>query len=323
MNRLPVVAEARAGTSAAKDALAADGDADSGVRVRLDGGIGAEPDAGPARGAARLPVRRLRVDLARGFPRLWCGGDAFRTHFMNALSMSFPVGEQFFIDSVKKGVATLAPGQQARWDEALRGFVGQEATHRFLHAQFNTELERQGLKNHWQHWAAWRIERGRDMHPVNHVAVTAAYEHFTAVLATGLLRQASWLRGAPPELALLWRWHAVEESEHKTVAFDLYRAMGGSERRRILWFAYIGLQFFVESGLQTAINLWRAGLWWRPRTWWGGARFLLGRGGVWRACALPLLRYLRPGFHPAQLADAAEMAQWLESQRAAYTIVAG
>ena len=112
------------------------------------------------------------------------------------------------------------------------------------------------------------------MHPVNHVAVTAAYEHFTAVMATGVLTHPNWLDGATPELALLWRWHAVEESEHKTVAFDLYRAMGGSERRRRLWFVYIAVQFFFESSLQTFINLWRAGQWWQPRTWWQAARYL-------------------------------------------------
>ena len=207
----------------------------------------------------RLPIRRLRVDLSAGFPKLWNGGDAFRTHYLNALSMSFPVGEQFFIDAVRKGVSMLPPEQQAAWAPELRGFVGQEATHRFLHGQFNAELDRQGLRNYWQGWAAWRIKRGANMHPVNHVAVTAAYEHFTAVMATGLLTHPHWLESAAPELALLWRWHAVEESEHKTVAFDLYRAMGGSERRRRLWFVYISVQFLIESSLQTFINLWCAG----------------------------------------------------------------
>ncbi len=272
--------------------------------------------------APRLTIRRLRVDLSAGFDRLWNGGDAFRTHYLNALSMSFPVGEQFFIDAVKKGVAMLPAERQAAWTQELRGFVGQEATHRFLHAQFNAELDRQGLKNHWQRWAAWRIKNGENMHPINHVAVTAGYEHFTAVMATGLLTHPIWLAGAAPDLALLWRWHAVEESEHKTVAFDLYREMGGSERRRILWFVYIGLQFLVESSLQTFINLWRAGRWWQPRTWWGAARFLFGSGGVWRASFLPLLRYLRPGFHPAQLENADEMVQWLATHRDAYAIVA-
>ena len=279
-----------------------------------------EPSAMPA-ADRRLPIRRLRVDLSQGFPSLWNGGEAFRTHYCNALSMAFPVGEQFFIDSVRKGVAMLPPGLQAAWADELRGFTGQEATHRFLHAQFNAELDRQGLKNHWQHWIAWRIENGKNLHPVNHVAVTAAYEHFTAVMATGTLTHPRWLAGAPHDLALLWRWHCVEESEHKAVAFDLYRAMGGSERRRILWFVYIALQFFVESSLQTFINLWRAGLWWQPRTWWEGARYLFGRGGVWGASFLPLLRYLRPGFHPNQLGDPAEMAEWLRVQRDAYTIV--
>lgn len=278
----------------------------------------------PAPGAptpARLPVRRLRIDLAQGFGRLWCGGDAFRTHHLNALSMSFPVGEQYFIDSVKAGIATLPPDRREAFAEDVRGFVAQEATHRFLHGQFNAELERQGLVNVWQRLAAWRIERGRRLHPVNHVATTAAFEHYTAVLATGLLRHPSWLEGAEPDLALLWRWHAVEESEHKSVAFDVYRAMGGSERRRRGWFLYVSLLFFVDSSLQTFLNLWRSGLWWRPRTWWQAARFLFGRDGVWRVSARPLLRYLRRDFHPAQLADAPEMAGWLEAQKERYSIV--
>jgi predicted metal-dependent hydrolase len=291
-----------------------------------------EPTTGPAPAApARpdpdaptappLPVRRLRIDLARGFGRLWCGGDAFRTQHLNALSMSFPVGEQFFIDAVKAGVQTLPPAARARFAEAVRGFAGQEATHRFLHGQFNAELERQGLVNRWQHWATWRIERGRHLHPVNHVAVTAAYEHFTAVLATGLLTHDHWLEGAEPDLALLWRWHAVEESEHKAVALDVYRAMGGSERRRRAWFVYVALLFFVEAGLQTWLNLWHSGQWRRPRTWRQGLRFLLGRGGVWRASAGPLARYLRRDFHPAQLPDAPEAARWLQAHRARYSIV--
>ncbi len=107
------------------------------------------------------------------------------------------------------------------------------------------------------------------------------------------------------------------------MAFDLYRAMGGSERRRRLWFVYISVQFLVESSLQTCINLWRAGEWWKPRTWWQGARYLFGPRGVWAASLLPLLQYLRRDFHPNDLGDADEMAQWLQIQRDAYAIVAG
>jgi predicted metal-dependent hydrolase len=279
------------------------------------------PAAHAGGGAPRLPVRRLRIDLSAGFGPLWCGGDAFRTHYLNALSMSFPVGEQFFIDSVKQGVATLPPEARARFADAVAGFVGQEATHRFLHARFNEELARQGLKNRWEGWAAWRIERGKYLPAVNLVAVTAAYEHYTAVLARGLLVHPAWLEGAEPDLALLWRWHAVEECEHKAVALDVYRAMGGGEGRRAAWFVYVSLVFFVESSLQTFLNLRRTGLWRRPRTWAQALRFLFGRDGLYRVNARPLAGYLRRGFHPADSPDAPEMARWLEAQRERYSIV--
>ena len=268
-----------------------------------------------------LPVRRLQVDLASGFPATWIAGDAFRTHYFNALSMSFPIGEQFFIDSVKAGVATLPEADQARWQEVVRGFVGQEATHRFLHGQFNVELERQGLVNRWEGWARWRISRAAHLHPVNHVAVTAALEHFTAVLAGAVLTHPAWLEGCEPKLATLWQWHAAEESEHKEVAMDLYRAMGGSEKRRVLWFLWVGFLFLLESNAQTFINLWKAGEWWKPRTWWQALRWNLGPGGVFWATAWPLLRYVARGFHPNDLESPVEAVRRLDAQRAVYRVV--
>src|SRR5690349_12014098 len=96
-----------------------------------------------------LVVRRLLVDMQAPIPRHWCGGDAFRTALFNALSMSFPVGEQFFIDSVRKGFAALPPAQQDQMRTEVQGFVGQEATHRRLHSLYNAQLEQQGFVNAW------------------------------------------------------------------------------------------------------------------------------------------------------------------------------
>ena len=97
-----------------------------------------------------LTVRRLLVDLEAPIERLWNGGDAFRTAWFNALSMSFPVGEQFFIDSVREGVKQLSPEQREAFAAEVAGFIGQEATHRRIHGLFNAHLERQGLVNHWE-----------------------------------------------------------------------------------------------------------------------------------------------------------------------------
>ncbi len=74
-----------------------------------------------------LVVRRLLIDLQSPFARNWCGGDAFSTAFFNSLSMSFPFGEQFFIDAVRDAVATLPPEVQAKYRADVRGFIGQEA----------------------------------------------------------------------------------------------------------------------------------------------------------------------------------------------------
>src|SRR6185503_4288494 len=145
-----------------------------------------------------LVVRRLLIDLEAPPARHWNGGDAFRTAFFNALSMSFPSGEQFFIDSVRAGIAALPPAQRGRFEAEVKGFIGQEATHRRIHALFNDHLARQGLVNHWEVRALRRIRQMDGIDLRTHLAVTAATEHFTAIMAEHLLTSEAPLRGAEP-----------------------------------------------------------------------------------------------------------------------------
>lgn len=275
-----------------------------------------------------LPIRKLEVHLQQGFGRHWHGGDAFRTQFFNALSMSFPVGEQFFIDSVRQA-APLLPAGDAHADlrESLRGFVGQEATHRHIHGLYNAELEKQGLHNRWQHWAQARIARLHRVtqNPLHALAVTCAYEHFTALLADGTLRYPRWLDNAEPEMQLLWRWHAAEETEHRSVAFDLYRAAGGNSTWRVRWYVYVGLVFAVDAMRQTVLNLHHDRTLWRPSTWWSALDMFWGRDGlIWRSVPA-LLRYFRKDFHPDQEAQAPAAstlaAQWLAAHASRFRVV--
>jgi predicted metal-dependent hydrolase len=260
------------------------------------------PDTAPA-DSNSLTVRRLLVDLQGGFSRHWHGGDAFQSQYYNALSMSFPIGEQSFIDSVRDGLKLLpdTPEQVALRDTVER-FIGQEATHRQVHSLYNAQLEKQGLVNRWQHWATRRIEfgRSRNIHPRHMLAVTAAYEHCTAVFADGTLRHDSWFAKADPRMQTLWRWHAAEEIEHRAVAFDLYRELGGNHAWRVRWFAYAVLVFTLDACRQTVLNLYRDGTLFKPATWWSALRFFWGRNGMAWRCTGPLLRYLRRDFHPDQ-----------------------
>ncbi len=271
-----------------------------------------------------LTVRRLRIDLAPGFARRWNGGDAFTSAYFNALSMSFPLGEQFFIDSVRDGAALLG---DAPADAALRAtvqdFIGQEATHRHLHAQYNAELARQGFVNTWEPRMQREIARKRAaqahlpalQRARNALAVTAALEHYTALLGHIALARigqpGDWLAAADEPLRTLWRWHAAEESEHRAVAFDLYQRLGGRYGHRLRWFAYASRMFLLDSTRQTLANLRHDGALGAPRTWLSALRFFAGRHGLlWRMTG-PLLAYLRPGFHPLQLGDGGAGPSWL------------
>ncbi|MBL8331139.1 MAG: metal-dependent hydrolase [Rubrivivax sp.] len=247
-----------------------------------------------------LPVRRLLVDLKTPFPRHWCGADAFRTALFNALSMSFPVGEQFFIDSVRQGLERLPAARRADFEAEVRGFIGQEATHRHVHAQFNTHLAQQGLINHWEPRARQRLKRLDGIDARAWLGLTAATEHFTAVLAEYLLENDAPLAGCEPRLRELWLWHSSEESEHRSTAFDLYRALGGNERWRKRLFWIVTWHFSTDLARQTLNNLWHDGSWWRLSTWASAWRHTLGRDGFVRRTFGSWRAYLRADFHPSQ-----------------------
>lgn len=257
----------------------------------------------PSAGAYGLTVRKLEIDLSDGFDRHWFGGDAFLSQYHNALSMSFPVGEQSFIEAVRD-CAKLLPRtpEHALLHEATAQFIGQEATHRHIHGLYNAQLERQGLVNRWQHWATARIDfaKKRGVAPHHFLAVTAAYEHLTAVLADYMLRHGDALDHADPKMQTLWRWHAAEETEHRAVAYDLYQALGGNHAWRVRWYVYALLLFSWDSGRQTVLNLWHDGTLFKPGTWWSAMKFFWGKNGVVWRCTAPLLTYFRRDFHPDQ-----------------------
>jgi hypothetical protein len=257
-----------------------------------------------------LVVRRLMIDLATPPARHWMAGDAFRTAFFNALSMSFPVGEQFFIDSVRLGLAALPEEQRARFEPEVRGFIGQEATHRRVHQLFNAHLEQRGLLNQWQPRVTKRLRRLEGVDPRAWVGLTAATEHFTAIMAEHMLAHRGQMDGTEARLQTMWLWHASEETEHRSTAFDLYRALGGSERWRLRLFYVVTFRFTTDLMLQTWRNLKRDGTLWQRSTWASGWRFLFGAQGLVRELRGPWARYRRADFHPNQQDEAPALA-WL------------
>ena len=267
-----------------------------------------------------LVVRRLLIDLDTPFPARWNGGDAFRSAFFNALSQSFPAGEQYFIDSVRDGLKALPEDRRAVLASEVQGFIGQEATHRRIHALFNANLDRLGFDNAIERWAVARrkAQEGSDLR--NKVAATAATEHLTAIFADWLLHHPEALDGAEPRLRTLWQWHSAEESEHRNTAFDMYQALGGDHVWRIKVFKYISHVFLFDVSRQTLLNLWHDKALQRWSTWRSVWQLLFAKDGLVRGNYSLWKAYMAPDFHPSQ--QPATLSQpWLQNNADQYTVV--
>jgi uncharacterized protein len=267
-----------------------------------------------------LVVRRLLIDLESDIPRRWCGGDAFRTALFNALSMSFPLGEQFFIDSVRDGLKQLPEAERERFAKEVQGFIGQEATHRRIHGLFNAHLDKQGFTNSWEKRIEKRTRIFDDADVRHRVAATAATEHFTAILAEWMLQNTWALDDAEPRLRTMWMWHASEESEHRSTAFDVYVALGGNHEWRIKWFKSGTVLFLTDVMRQTLRNLWDDGALFSVKTWRSAWTYLFGKRGLVRMTYGPWKAYLREDFHPRQQDDRLSR-EWLQANVGQFSVV--
>ena len=143
------------------------------------------------------------------------------TAFYNGMSLTFPQGEAFFIESVRHYRDAVAGHQQAQID----AFIKQEAAHSREHLHFNKQVEEAGYEvTSIETELAGRLAKTKTNPPAVNLATTVALEHFTAIIAHACLCSDSHFRGASPDAARLWKWHAIEEIEHKGVAYDTFLA---------------------------------------------------------------------------------------------------
>jgi predicted metal-dependent hydrolase len=261
-----------------------------------------------------VPTRRLSFDAAlAGVPRHFAGeGDVVLSHLAASLSSVFPDGEDFFVRSVRHFRDQITDPELRR---DVAGFIGQEAMHGREHRDLNARLAALGYPaQRYERLTRWGLGLGqRFTTPKIDLAVTAALEHFTATLAELILRdpEARALFG-DDVVRELFLWHALEESEHKAVAFDVYRAVGGSERMRRIVMDAVTVGFVGGVALAVTLSLLGDRATYDPRRLVRGVRRLLRspivRRDVWRQ----LRSYNRPGFHPDDRDTSELVARWRE-----------
>lgn len=242
--------------------------------------------------------------------RRWLAADPVANAWFAVLSATFPRGEAFFVESVKACRAGAPPALAA----AIRGFIAQEINHTREHLALNKAARAAGYDLRLTEAnVEWLLNLAKERPPIENLAATAALEHFTAIIAHELLRDPVHLAGSDPQLAALWRWHAVEEIEHKGVAYDVWlhatRGWSGWQRWwvRSVEMLSISSRFVLYRCQETLDLLAQDGLTgWRPRL--ALARYLLHRPGILRIAFPVWLAWFRPEFHPWQIDDRALIA---------------
>ncbi|MBK9036386.1 MAG: metal-dependent hydrolase [Myxococcales bacterium] len=260
-----------------------------------------------------MTIPRRDVDFGldpAAVPRDWVDGCAYATTLLGALSLLFPEGERFFVDSVKQVRDQVT-------DPALRaeiaGFIAQEAMHGREHRVLNDLLAAHG---HAEGAAVERrlralLDLGRRALPRrSQLAITCALEHFTAILGETLLSDRRQQADFDPSVRALWQWHALEECEHKAVAFDVYRAVGGGYWRRVTTMLYTTALFVTVLALVHARLMVTRRVLWKPWTWARSVGKLWLSPGYFTRLIPAYFAYFRPGFHPRDRDTDALLAAW-------------
>lgn len=248
----------------------------------------------------KVPTRRMSFEESlQEVPRHFAAdGDLVQSHVAAALSGVFPDGEDFFVRSVRHFRDEITDPELKR---QVAGFIGQEAMHGREHRAFNARLAELGYptKRVERFTKAGLKLRTKVASPKSNLAATAALEHFTATLAELVLTNEE-VRDMFGDDAVrnLFLWHALEESEHKAVAFDVYKAVGGSERTRVWTMNFLRYGFVLGMIFECTLSLLRDRETYRRGNLRKSLRRFRRSPVVSKELWLQLKDYNRPDFHP-------------------------
>lgn len=248
--------------------------------------------------ASNIRARKVPLDFEDEIPRHWLARSPLATHLANSLNLLFPLGEKFFIRSVRAFQDRI---DDPKLLEDIKGFVAQEARHAAEHHRFFDVLRSQGYSidrflSIYEAIAYKFLERL--FSPEFRLSTTVACEHFTATFAEGALARDFLHKEAHPVVRDLLLWHAAEEIEHKSVAFDVLRKVAPGYGLRMggllmatatltgFWMAGALMLLAQEKDASPAVVLRHLAV--------GARRRTIGRGDMVKA----FVAYLRPGFHP-------------------------
>lgn len=256
----------------------------------------------------------LDFGLDSSMPRYWFANDPFKTRLIDGMQLAFPDGERYFISSVRVFRHRIKDPVLA---QHIKDFTRQEGQHGMAHTRFNEVLAAQGLPvAEMLAFHKARLDRyTRRFSPDFNVALTAAFEHMTALMAESFFGRKAAMAGADPRMKALLAWHAIEEMEHKSVVFDVMSTVTSiGYLRRCAAMAY-GTWETMSVLFSYAERMLKAdGFSWfqRKMMFLRNLGWMYGRKGVLSSFNLKILAYFRPGFHPNDIPEMRNYPAWVE-----------
>lgn len=247
-----------------------------------------------------ITPRDRRFGRGQAMKRWWLGGDPIATAFYNALSVTFPRGEAYFIESVR----AFRDGAPPKLAAEINAFIKQEVAHSREHVSFNKRVVDAGYDiGVLEQKVVESLELTKGRPAILNLAVTMLLEHYTAIMAHAFLKDPVHFAGCDDEIKALWRWHAIEEIEHKGVAYDTWLhatrdwTRGKRWRVKAIMMLLVTKNFWinrykgmVELLRQDGISGWRM----HARILW----FFFGNPGIGRRLLPAWGALFLPGFHP-------------------------
>jgi predicted metal-dependent hydrolase len=237
--------------------------------------------------------------------RRWVGGDPYASAFFNALSVTFPEGETFFIESIKKFRKRVPPKLQ----QEIRAFIQQEAIHSREHHCFNEHLKDCDFDiTRLEQAICGVVNTIRTKPEIAHLVATMCIEHITAILAAEVIANPKHFEHADEHQRKLWLWHASEEVEHKGVAFDTWLHVTRDWNPLKCWLVRCSFMAkitlgFTKNRAKGVLDLLRQDGISGPRAWLGLVHYALLGDAPFRRTLWPLLQFFKPGFHPWDIDD--------------------
>lgn len=274
--------------------------------------MSAPDQATPSKSQSKLPFAARNIHFEAGKERYWYNGDPAVSAYFNALSALFPAGETFFCDSVR---ALRDRIDDPKLQAEIKEFLAQEAIHSREHHLYNKRIQEFG-------YPMDKLERrSAQMQAVGYwlpkklqLGFTVALEHYTAIISGCLLDVRDHFRAHVSQKDYeFWIWHCIEETEHKSVAYDMLRSITSP----LGFYLIRAFSLFATTLSFNAILMWHIwtllkvdGLQWNARAWGRILHYQWVFPGAWRVCFPAWIGWLKPGFHPWEDDNRQHVASW-------------